>query len=376
MSEAWKTLIAAGGTGGHISPALAIAEHLVNVDPSCCVQFVCGRRPVELEIYKRAGVAPTTMNVVPLRRGPIGWLANIRNLSRSLAAARAHLANEKPDVVVGMGGYVCVPVVQAAAMKKIPTLIHEQNSVAGRANRWLSRRVRTIACAYPQAARAFPPSKTRVTGNPVRPTVVGCDREAGLREWNLEDGVPTVLLFGGSQGARRLNEIMLEALPRFAAATGGPAGLQLLWACGDANHADLEKKIKTVTDNSPHLIRLIPYIEKMGLAYAATDLAIGRAGAMTLAELTANALPAIIVPLPGATGGHQELNAQPLADAGALIIEKECDLTGPKLAEIVTMLLKDKDRLSEMRKCSKKVAKPNAIGEITKIILELRGELP
>ena len=374
MARAWKLVIAAGGTGGHISPALAVAEHLGRIEPSCRVEFVCGTRPVEIEIYHKAGIEPKVMEIQPLVRG---WraLANVCNLRRSLRAARAYLrGGERPRVVVGMGGYVCVPVVLAAAGARIPTMIHEQNAVAGRANRWLGRRVRAIACAYPEAARAFPRSKTRVTGNPVRAEFVGGDREVALRRWELSAEVPTLLVFGDSQGAHHLNQVVLEAVNLLDDTAADSDALQLLWSCGERNFDELNERLRRC--NLRRLTaRLVPFIREMGLAYAAADLALCRAGAMTLAELTANGLPAILVPLPAATAAHQHLNARPLVQAGAVVVIEEDKLDGRGLATEVDSLLSDRPRLEQMRQASKRLGRPRAADEIVAMILKLRGEL-
>jgi UDP-N-acetylglucosamine--N-acetylmuramyl-(pentapeptide) pyrophosphoryl-undecaprenol N-acetylglucosamine transferase len=367
-------MIAAGGTGGHISPALAIGEHLRQVDPACRIEFVCGTRPVEQDVYRKAGIEPTIMEVHQLRKGPIGVFVNIRNMLRSLREARQILSRSRPEVVVGMGGYVCVPIVQAAAGENIPTLIHEQNSVAGRANRWLSRRVRTIACAYAEAARDFPSDKTNVTGNPVRPAFIGGDRNKALERWRLRSDRPTVLVFGGSQGAQRLNGFVLDALPMLDEQSAPLDGIQLLWACGERNYDDLRAKVESTPLERLDL-RLLPFIQEMGLAYATADLAVTRAGAMTLAELMANALPAIVVPLPGATAGHQYGNAQPFEAAGALEIVEEGKLDGRILAERITSLLSKPSQLDAMRKAARDAGKPNAVEEIVKIILQLRAEI-
>jgi len=377
----WKLVVAAGGTGGHISPALAIADHLVRIDAACRIEFVCGTRPVELEIYRKAGIAPKTLEIERLIPGWRGLLTNIFHLRRAMKTARACLRQEQPRVVLGMGGYVCVPVVAAATTQRIPTMIHEQNAAAGRANRWLSRRVKAIACAYPQAARSFPAAKTRVTGNPVRPEFLGGDREAALRHWELAPNLPTLLVSGGSQGARRLNQIVLDALPfleRAAAATGG---LQILWSCGEQNLSDLKDRLQLKTQNSKLEterlgVRLVPFIREMGLAYAVADLAFCRAGAMTLAELTANGVPALLVPLPEAVANHQWLNGKPLADAGAAIVFKEPELDGRRFADRVIGLLSNRAELNQMREASRRLGRPDAVQKIAAMILELRGELP
>lgn len=373
MAAAWKMVIAAGGTGGHISPALAIAEHLARVEPECRMEFVCGTRPVELAIYQKAGVEPVVMDIRPLSRGLRGLPVNLFRLLRALRTARGYLRVERPDMVLGMGGYVCVPVVVGAVGQGIPTMIHEQNAVAGRANRWLGRRVRAIACAYEAAAGAFPASKCRVTGNPVRTAFVGGDRGEALARWNLASEVPILLIFGGSQGARRLNEIVLDTLGPLDGAAADFGGLQLVWICGENNFDALNERIRNVSWD--HLaIRLVPFVREMGLAYAAADLAVTRAGAMTLAEITANGIPAIVVPFPGATAGHQRLNARPLAKAGAALLVAEQDLHGGRLARELSALFSDRSRLEVMSRASRRLGRPGAAEDIVGMIAALRGK--
>jgi len=374
MADRWKIMIAAGGTGGHISPALAIADHLAKADPTCRIEFVCGMRPVEIEIYHKAGISPTAMEIERLARGWRGLLANIFNLRRAIKTARTHLRSDPPRVVLGMGGYVSVPVVAAAAGEGIATMIHEQNAVAGRANRWLSGRVRAVACAYPEAARSFPSAKTRVTGNPVRPESVGGDRESGLRRWELSPDLPTLLVFGGSQGARRLNQLVLDSLESLDGAMASSGNLQVLWSCGDLNFDELRRRLDALQPR--HLVvRLVPFIREMGLAYAVADLAFCRAGAMTLAELTANAVPAIVVPLPNAVANHQWFNAKPLGNAGAAIVIAERELDAKKFVERVMTLFFDRARLAQMRAAAGRLGRPRAVAEIVAMLLELRGEL-
>jgi len=368
----WKLVVAAGGTGGHISPALAIADHLAKVEPACHVEFVCGTRPVEIEIYRKAGITPKTVEIERLIPGWRGLLPNLVHLRRAMKTARAYLRAEPPRVVLGMGGYVCVPVVAAASSERIATMIHEQNAVAGRANRWLSRRVQAIACAYPEAARSFPSAKTRVTGNPVRSEFIGGDREAAWRRWSLSPDVPTLLVFGGSQGARRLNEIVFDALGILDKAVTHSRAFQVLWSCGEQNFDEIKPQLERLALQRA-VVRLVPFIREMGCAYSIADLALCRAGAMTLAELTANALPAIVVPLPGAVADHQRLNAKPLADAAAAMVIEEGALDGHHLAERVATLLFDPAELARMREAGRRLGRPRAVEEIAAMILKLRG---
>ncbi len=375
MGERWKLVIAAGGTGGHITPALAIGQYLAHVEPSCRIEYVCGGRPVEAEVYRKAGVAPYVMDILPFRRGWLKVFANLHRFRRSLKAAREYLTADPPRVALGMGGYVCAPVITAAAALKIPTLIHEQNAVAGRANRWLSRRVRAVACGYREAAGAFPSEKTVITGNPIRPECYGADRAAALTRWQLSPEQPTLLISGGSQGARRLNQFAADALACLDAAASGFGPIQVLWSCGEANFADLNERL-TRRPLRRVTVRLEPFIREMGLAYAAADLAFCRAGAMTLAELTANALPAILVPLPRAVDDHQRRNALPLAQAGCAVIIEESELNGLNLAEQWAALLADPARLSNMRNAARTLGRPRAVEDITAILLRLKGEKP
>ena len=369
----WKLVIAAGGTGGHISPALAVAEQIEAEDPHCRVEFICGKRPVEAEIYRKAGIEPKAMDIRPLERR--WWAAplNAWNVARATRRVRAHLRADRPRVVLGTGGYACVPVVLGAARLGIPTILHEQNAVAGRANRWLSRWVNAVACAYDEAAAAFPRDKTEVTGNPVRPEFLDGDRREALRRWELSQTLPTLLVFGGSQGARRLNQIVAEALEHLDRAAN-LAGLQILWSCGEGDW----ERLRTEIERKKHpnvTVRLVPFIREMGLAYAVADLALTRAGAMTLAELTANAVPAILVPLPGATAGHQRRNARPLVEKGAALVFEQHELDGRRLAEALISLLSDRARLRAMREASRQLGRRDATERIAQMILRFRGEL-
>jgi len=371
----WKLVIAAGGTGGHISPALAVADGVVRLDPACRVEFVCGRRPVELGVYRKAGIEPRAMAMPPPARSWAERLAGLPLYWKAMRAAGAWFATDPPGVVLGMGGYVCVPVVAAALRAGIATMIHEQNAVAGRANRMLGRWVAAVACGYREAAAAFPRRKTVVTGNPVRPEFVGADRGEALRRWDLADGKPTLLVFGGSQGARRLNRLVLEALGGLDSRAAAAGGMQVVWSCGERNFDELHGRLPAM-NLANVVVRLVPFIREMGLAYAAADLAVCRAGAMTLAELAANGLPALVVPLPGATAGHQRLNALPFEKAGAVEIAEESELGAGKLAERIGALLFDRARLGRMGEANRRMGRPDAVEKIARMIIGLRGEIP
>lgn len=359
-----RVCLTGGGTGGHIYPALAIARGLQESVPGVRLLYVGTRRGLEADLVPREGLdfATITVQGMPRRLSPslLGWALGA---GRGLGEAYRIVRRFRPDVVVGTGGYVCGPVVLAAALQRRPIVLHEQNALPGVTNRALARFARTVCLTFPEAARYFPRrSHIVVTGLPVRPAVLAARREDGLKALGLAPDRLTVLVVGGSQGARALNRALRLTWRRVAARED----VQLVHVSGPAGYAETRQAAlaEGIDPSGGGNITVMPYLYQMGEALAAADVVVGRAGAAFLAEVTVRGLPAILVPYPHATGNHQEHNARALERAGAAVVIPERELTGERLWEALAGVLDDAGRRRQMAECSLALGKPEALDRI------------
>jgi UDP-N-acetylglucosamine--N-acetylmuramyl-(pentapeptide) pyrophosphoryl-undecaprenol N-acetylglucosamine transferase len=325
-------VLAAGGTGGHIEPALTLADALVRADPSVRITVLGGERGLETTLVPERGYRLVSVPSAPLPRRPgtdlLAWGPRLR---RAVRMAGAVLVDERVDVVAGFGGYAAGPVYLAARRTRVPLVIHESNARAGIANRLGARLTGHVYAAYPAALRG-----ATLLPTPVRPSIARLDRAAqrasSRAAFGLDPDAPTLLVFGGSQGARRLNDTVAAALSALHA-----GGVQVLHAYGARNDPP---------DAAPGYVP-VPFLSRMDLAYAAADLALTRGGALTCAELAAVGLPAVYVPLP-IGNGEQGLNARPVVDGGGGLLMDDRDLTPEWLTGTVLDLVNDGDRLLSM----------------------------
>jgi UDP-N-acetylglucosamine--N-acetylmuramyl-(pentapeptide) pyrophosphoryl-undecaprenol N-acetylglucosamine transferase len=276
-----------------------------------------------------------------------------------------------------MGGYITLPVAVAARLAGVPVVLHEQNAIPGIANRLAARLARRVALGLADAAEAFPAGRTVTIGNPVRPELARLDRnrlrEVGRKELGLDGERATLFVFGGSQGARHLNQAVIAATPHWPR----PERVQILHACGRRDEAEVREGWRAAAPEQRGLkVRIEPFVERMDLAYAACDLALTRAGAMTVAELTAAGVPAIMVPLPHAAADHQAANARSVAAAGGAVVVRDEDLDGQRLAATAAPLLEDSERLSKMSLAMASMAYPAAAQELAAMVLEAAGRGP
>ena len=311
-------------------PGLALARTIVQHDPEATVRFAGTTRGIETRAVPEAGFALDLLPILPLsRRLAAETLKAPFAAVNGTFAARRLLREHRFDVVCGMGGYVTLPVALAARMEGVPVVLHEQNAVPGIANRLAARVASRIAVGVDAAAAAFPPDRTTVVGNPVRPELARLDRAAlhdeAVAAFGLDPGRRTLFVFGGSQGARRINQAVVEATAHWP----DPAAVQVLHACGRRDEADVRAAWAGADpDGRGLLVRIVPFVDRMDLAYAAADLAMTRAGAITVAELTAAGMPAVMVPLPHATADHQAANARAVAAAGGAVVVDDAALDG------------------------------------------------
>lgn len=366
-----KIIMSGGGTGGHIYPALTLLRTVQEKIPETQVLYVGTERGLESDIIPKENIPFRALEL----EGGFERHFTLENLKRaanailSIKKATAIVKEFEPNVVVGTGGYVCGPILLAASLEKIPTLIQEQNVVAGITNKILSKFVTKIAVGSKQALKKFPIEKTTYTGNPIRRSVLEGTRAEGLAAYNFSDAKPVVLISGGSRGARSINRAMIEVLVH--ASTDD--SIQYLHVTGRGEYDDVISRLKEAGVDLASLdhIRVEPYLYDMPRAMAMADLAVFRAGATGLAELTARGVPAILIPYPYAAENHQEFNARELVDAGAARMILNKDLTSDDLERLIKELLSDRERLSSMAEASRSLGRPQAAETIADMIIDL-----
>ena len=360
-----KVIISGGGTGGHIYPAIAIANELKTIDPATEILFVGAEGKMEMEKVPRAGYTIVGLPVVGIKRELT--LANLGfpiKLGRSLLRARQIVRDFQPDAAVGVGGYASGPVLLAASLKGIPTLIQEQNSYAGLTNKVLARWAKRICVAYPGMEAFFPANKLKLTGNPVRSDIQLAEKqgEAGRALFALEANRPTLLIIGGSQGARTINESIEAGLPRFI-----EAGIQVIWQTGTGF---IERARAAVATLDSPLIKAYDFIYDMDKAYAVADAVVSRAGALSVSELCLVGRAAVLVPFPNASEDHQTKNAMSLVDNKAALLVSDqkarTDLVATALA-----LLNNPAQRQALSTQIKTLAKPNAARDIAEEVRKL-----
>ncbi|MEX2196885.1 MAG: UDP-N-acetylglucosamine--N-acetylmuramyl-(pentapeptide) pyrophosphoryl-undecaprenol N-acetylglucosamine transferase [Thermoleophilaceae bacterium] len=352
-----RILIAAGGTAGHVVPALAIADALRARGAD--VEFAGGER-AEAELVPAAGYPFHPLSVAGLdRRNPARAARAAMRSARAVATSARLLRRLGADAVIGGGGYVAGPVGLAAVSLRLPLVLTEADSHLGVANRMLAPLARRVFLAFELAGRGGP--KYEVVGRPIPAGTTGADTDAARARFGIDPGQVCLLVFGGSLGARTIN---LAALDAFSPA----APCAVLHACGRRDHDELRDRLER--DGSPPHYHLEPYVEPFGDALAAADLAVARAGGSVF-ELAAAGLPSILVPYPHATADHQAGNARWMAAGGAAVIVPDAELDGPRLAREVAALLGSAERLAAMRRAALSLARPDAADRVAAATLAL-----
>lgn len=361
-----KFIISGGGTGGHIFPAVAIADELRRRYPEAEFLFIGALGRMEMEKVPEAGYRIIGLKISGLQRS-----LSLKNLSfpfkviASMLKARKLLKQFKPDAVIGTGGYASGPTLRAAASLGFPTLILEQNSYAGVTNKLLGRKVDTICVAFEGMERFFPAERIVITGNPVRQQIVrsGNQRnEENYRFFSLDPARRTLLLVGGSLGARTINESFYSHLPELAA-----AGIQVLWQTGKSGF----DQAKALADASGYPgVKVFSFIREMDKAYAVADLVVSRAGAIAISELCLLGKPAILVPSPNVAEDHQTRNAEALVKKSAAVLIRDTEAR-EILAESCIRLLDNPEQLRELAGNSKQLAKPDAVSAIANCVEQI-----
>ncbi len=357
-----RVLMAAGGTGGHVYPAIAIADEFVAHNPKINLLFVGTRDRMEWETVPKHGYKIRSIWISGLhRRLTIQNLLFPLKLLVSIIQSFFILRSFRPDLVIACGGFASGPIGWMAVKLGIPLILQEQNSFPGVTNRMLGKHASLIFTAFDDAKTHFPIDKVRLTGNPVRSTLQKTDRPAALKIFGFSDDKPVLLVLGGSGGARAINERMVLALDELH----NVMNLQLIWQCGESYYDGLIRRIKT--KNYPNL-RLVKFIDDMPPAYGAADLVVTRAGAGTCSELMNIGQPAILIPSPNVAGNHQEKNARSLTSTGAAILLKEENLADEFIPNINNLIF-DSERLDAMSEAMLNLAKPDAAVQIIREIL-------
>ena len=356
-----------GGTGGHLYPALAIADALTSLRPDVEPHFVGARRGIEARVLPERGLAHTLLTVEGLSR-----TSKLRNVKVLLHLGRATLAlvrafrKMKPSAIVLTGGYASAPAGLAGAALKLPIVVQEQNEQPGLTTKLLARWATQIHVAYPEAVAQLPSEAREVardTGNPIRPPKAIATAEARAA-FDLPDEGPVLLVMGGSQGSAALNALLTEVVAE--GRIGGAANV--LWATGPSHFDGVRAQLSGVDTTG---VRILPYIDDMASAMAGADLAVSRAGAMTTSELLAWGVPALLVPLPTAAEDHQTRNAVALEEAGVAVHLPEKGLSGEALWSRVSELLKDPDLLAGMRVRALERARPHGARDLALAVSEL-----
>jgi UDP-N-acetylglucosamine--N-acetylmuramyl-(pentapeptide) pyrophosphoryl-undecaprenol N-acetylglucosamine transferase len=369
-----RILLTGGGTGGHVTPALATADAIRLLRPDLQVEFVGTERGLESRLVPAAGYRLHTVEARPLRRS-----ASPSNLAVPVVIARAawsarRLVRER-DVAVAcvFGGYTSGPLAVGARLAGVPLVLHEQNAVPGLANRVAARWARSVAVSVPGVADAFPhPDRVVFTGNPVRADLARIDREAlrgeAAQAFGLDADRRTLLVFGGSLGARTINDAVLGATGRW----GDPARLQILHAAGGLDHERVDA-LWAQQDTGALRVRWVEFIERMDLAYAIADVVLCRAGASTVAELTTCGLPSVLVPYPHALADEQTANGRALHEAGAGVLVPDEQLDADRLVAEAEPILTEQRRLRGMADAARTLGRPDAAEAVARLILRAGG---
>lgn len=360
-----KAIISGGGTGGHIFPAIAIAQELKRRDPDTAILFVGAKGRMEMEKVPQAGFQIKGLDVAGLNRS--SFIKNINvpwKLLKSLITGYKILTSFKPTVVIGVGGYASAPMLYLATWLNIPTLIQEQNSFAGKTNKILGKRVNAICVAYENMDRFFPKEKITVTGNPVRNDLIHLEskREEGIEFFKLSKHKKTVLIMGGSLGARSLNESMASQ----AGFIEGQKSVQWIWQFGKQGAAQYGSCATAQLEQ----VRASAFIDRADLAFAAADIVLCRAGALTISELLIANKPVILVPSPYVAEDHQTHNAMALVNKGAAWILTDKEVVESGITKVMA-LLQDEVNIQKMKLAQVGLARPGAAQAIVDEIIRI-----
>lgn len=364
--ESMAIIIAGGGTGGHLFPGIAIAEELLKRNPDNRVLFIGTNRGLEKKVLGRLGFELKTINVEGLKgRGILKVVHSLLKIPGSLLESYRIIGSFRPDVVAGVGGYASGPAVLVARMMGIKTVIAEQNAVPGLTNRILGHFVHRVFVTFTDSRRYFPEGKTAVTGNPVRISFLKEAKAGAIHELPLHNRPFTILIFGGSQGARAINRKVVESLDSLLNLRGD---IHFIHQTGESDQQSVEEEYRKRGFSA----EVYPFIIDMAETYNRADLLLCRAGATSLAEITAVGKASILIPLPSAAGDHQTKNAVLMEKAGATVMIPERSLDGPKLAQEIGRLYRERETIGTMEAASASLGRKDAASTIVDRIFALR----
>ncbi|MFD1989508.1 undecaprenyldiphospho-muramoylpentapeptide beta-N-acetylglucosaminyltransferase [Paenibacillus nicotianae] len=370
-----RVVLTGGGTGGHIYPALAIAQQCETEGLDAEFLYIGGKRGLENKIVPEEKIPFESIDITGFRR-KLFSLENFKTINRFIQGVKTSkqlLKEFKPDVVIGTGGYVCGPVVYAAAKLKIPTIVHEQNAIPGLTNQFLSGYASTVAVSFQDSVNRFPRSKhVMFTGNPRATMVQNANRERGLASLGLPADAQIVLVVGGSRGARALVEAMVQIAPLLKQ---NNSAVHYVFVTGEIYYEEIRERIRDAVGSFPYYLHVLPYIPNMPEVLAATSLLVGRAGASSLAEVTSLGTPSILIPSPNVTNNHQEANAWALQKAGAAEVLLERELTGESLLARIDKVMSDEEVRQNMSKAATSLGTPQSAFLIVEEMKRLSGVL-
>jgi len=356
-----KVIIAGGGTGGHLFPGIALAESIIKRYQDARIVFVGTQKGLEAKVIPRIGYELRFISVKGFIGKALGDKAkSLWSLAKSMSESKKIIDSFSPDIVFGVGGYASLPLVLMASFKKVPSIILEQNTVPGLANKILGKVASAIAITYPETVEHFPREKVYLTGTPIRKRILEGDREKAKELFNLEEGRITVLVFGGSLGARKINKAMTDALSYLLPLKNS---IQIIHQTGEADYNWVLAEYRNLSFKTT----VIPFIYDMPEAYSWADLIICRAGASTVAEITALGKASILVPYPYAAYNHQEMNARRLLSRGACELILDREINGEILAKKINRILNNPEIRREMEMVSRAFGKSNAGEKIIEI---------
>lgn len=361
-----KYIISGGGTGGHIYPGLALAKEIKANEPDAQILFVGTKHGLEGKLVPREGFNIEFVEVSGFKRKlTYDNVKTVARLFKSFGKINRIIKSFKPDAVIGTGGYVCGPVVFMAALKKIPTLIHEQNAFPGVTNKILSHFVDGVAISFEEARIRFKgKAAITLTGNPVRSEILSLDRKKARERLGISNDVPLVVIFGGSLGAERINECVTDMINSHC----DKMPWNLIWATGMKHYDKVTGEIKV---KLPPEIRVEPYIYNMAEVLASADLVVCRGGAITISELCALGVPSVIIPSPYVAENHQEHNARALERNGASVVILESQLDSEILYGQILKLISNKDMRDRMAQSAKKIGRRNASSDIYHLLKKI-----
>lgn len=353
-------MFAGGGTGGHLYPGLAVADRLQSMGASC--RFVGTTRGVESRVVPQRGYPLHHIHARGLAGKPWHKLLALLTTLRGIYDSLVVLGKHRPELVVSTGGYVCAPVLVASAIRQVPVLMMEQNALPGKVNRKLARFARRICLSFAESQKFFPADRCVVTGNPVRQEILDATREEGRQHFDIGEDRRVLLVTGASQGAASLNDAVMKALPHWK-----DRNWTILHLTGP-NHIDVvQERSAPLLSDSRLDYRPFGYLSEMHLAYACADLVVSRAGATTLAEISAKGLPSVLVPYPYAAERHQDYNADALVERGAALKIDDTAVV-ELLSDTVADLMEDSQRLGKMAVASLAGGRPQALDSIIELI--------